>query len=43
MLVISGIGLAVPLNTAPFLLYLPVIRVLSIALGWWPGALGPLF
>ncbi len=40
LLVITLIRLAVPLNTAPFLLYLPVIFILSLALGWRPGALG---
>ena len=40
MLAISLVRLAVPLNTAPFLLYLPVIFVLSLALGWRPGMLG---
>ena len=40
MLVITLVRLAAPLNTAPFLLYLPVIFVLSLALGWHPGLLG---
>ncbi len=40
LLVITLIKLAAPLNAAPFLLYLPVIFILSLALGWRPGALG---
>ena len=40
MLLITLIRLVAPLNTAPFLLYLPVIFVLSLALGWRPGLLG---
>ena len=40
MLVITLVRLAAPLNTAPFLLYLPVIFVLSLALGWRPGIMG---
>ncbi len=40
MLVITLVRLVAPLNTAPFLLYLPVIFVLSLALGWRPGVMG---
>ena len=40
LLVITAVRLVAPLNTAPFLLYLPVIFVLSLALGWRPGMLG---
>ena len=40
MLVITLVRLVAPLNTAPFLLYLPVILVLSLALGWRPGLMG---
>ena len=40
LLVITLVRLVAPLNTAPFLLYLPVIFVLSLALGWRPGAFG---
>ncbi len=40
MLVITLVRLIAPLNTAPFLLYLPVIFVLSLALGWRPGVMG---
>ncbi len=40
LLVITLVRLVAPLNTAPFLLYLPVIFVLSLALGLRPGMLG---
>ncbi len=40
ILVITLVRLIAPLDTAPFLLYLPIIFVLSLALGWRPGLLG---
>ena len=40
LLVITVVRLVVPLDAAPFLLFLPVIFILSLALGWQPGILG---
>ena len=42
ILAITLVRLVAPLDTAPFLLYLPVIFVLSLTLGWRPGMLGVL-
>lgn len=38
MAVMTGMRLAASLNTAPFLLYMPVLFVVTIALGWEAGA-----
>ena len=40
IMILSLIRIVVPLDAAPFLLYLPVIFILSLALGWRPGVLG---